>query len=78
MKLTISRNLGPKSSEWPETIGITSLEELRLRDPFEVYSLLKSEFPSVSLNMLYALIGAVEERDWCEIKRERKQEILIR
>ncbi|MBP8145482.1 MAG: TfoX/Sxy family DNA transformation protein, partial [Inhella sp.] len=32
----------------------------------------------VSLNLLYALIGAVEDRDWREVQREQRSAILLR
>jgi len=72
------KNLGPKSRSWLAGIGITSTDELRARDPFDVYAELKAKIPGVSLNMLYALIGAVEDQDWQVIQRERKSEILFR
>lgn len=72
------RNLGPKSTEWLASIGITTIEQLRARDPFEVYAELKAALPGVSLSMLYALIGAVEDLDWQVVMRERKSEILFR
>jgi DNA transformation protein len=32
----------------------------------------------VSLNLLYALIGAVEDRDWRDVAREDRTAILLR
>jgi DNA transformation protein len=60
------------------SIGITSIEELRARDPFAVYAVLKAKVPGTSLNFLYGLIGAVEDVHWQEIKRTRRTEILLR
>lgn len=72
------RNLGPKSQACLRGIGILTAEQLARRDPFVVYARLKAEVPGVSLNLLYALIGAIEDCDWREIKRERRSEILLR
>lgn len=58
MKLEQLKNLGPKSAEWLRSIGIDSGQALIERDPFEIYAMLKQLNPSVSLNMLYAIIGA--------------------
>lgn len=60
------------------TIGIDSIEELRARDPFDVYAELKAKIPGTSLNFLYALIGAVEDIHWQEIKKSRRTAILLR
>lgn len=78
MKLEQLKNLGPKSSEWLRSIGIDSRQALIERDPFEIYAVLKQLNPSVSLNMLYAVIGAQENRHWKEIKDTRRAEILFR
>ena len=55
------KGLGPKSSAALRSIGIASLEELRARDPFDVYAVLKANVPGTSLNFLYGLIGAIED-----------------
>ena len=59
-------------------IGIESIEQLRARDPFEVYAELKVKVPGTSLNFLYALIGAIDDVHWQEVKRTRRTEILLR
>jgi DNA transformation protein and related proteins len=72
------RGLGPKSLAALAAIGVHSAPELRRRDPFEVYAALKARDPATSLNFLYALIGAVENVHWLEIKRTRRSAILLR
>jgi TfoX C-terminal domain len=72
------KGLGPKSSAALRSIGINSIEELRARDPFDVYALLKANVPGTSLNFLYGLIGAVEDVHWQQIKRTRRTAILLR
>jgi DNA transformation protein len=76
--LAALRGLGPKSAAALQRIGISTAAELRSRDPFEVYAQLKANVPGTSLNFLYALIGAVEDRPWQEIKRHHRTEILLR
>lgn len=78
MKLSELKNLGPKSEEWLPKVGIHTAEQLRAADPYEVYAKLKVTIPGANLNALYALIGAMENRHWLEIKRERRTEILLR
>lgn len=76
--ITALRGLGPKSAAALRHIGIATAGELRTHDPFEVYARLKAAIPGTSLNFLYALIGALEDRPWQEIKRQRRTEILLR
>jgi DNA transformation protein len=72
------KGLGPKSSVALRSIGISSIEELRARDPFEVYAEIKKNVPGTSMNFLYALIGALEDVPWQQIKRTRRVSILLR
>ena len=72
------RGLGPKSRQWLGAIGITSPDELKAQDPFVVYARLKATQPGVSLNLLHALIGAVENRDWRDVAREDRTSIVLR
>lgn len=78
MSIASLKGLGPKSSAALRSVGINSIEELRARDPFDVYALLKANVPGTSLNFLYGLIAAVEDVHWQEIKRTRRTEILLR
>jgi len=45
---------------------------------FDLYHQLKQRHSSVSRNLLYALIGAQENRDWREVARSDKTSILLR
>ncbi|MCG2585011.1 TfoX/Sxy family DNA transformation protein [Massilia sp. TS11] len=72
------RGLGPKSQAWLHAIGIETPEQLRACDPFEVYARLRDVVPGLSINMLYGLIGAIEDIDWRQVQRERKLAILLR
>lgn len=70
--------LGPTSQRWLLDIGITTPEQLKAQDPFEVYARIKATQPRASLNLLYALIGAVEQRDWRDVARHDRTSILLR
>ncbi len=72
------QGLGPKSRDMLKVIGIVDVEQLIAADAFDLYVKLKSAFPSTSLNFLYAILGAQENRHWQEIKRERRLEIVLR
>lgn len=71
-------NLGPRSQAWLAQIGITTPAQLQAADAFKLYARLKAEVPGVSLNLLYALIGAQEGLHWQAVKRARRTEILLR
>lgn len=72
------RGLGPKTAAVLAGLGIETAAQLRASDPYAVYARMKAQHPGTSLNALYALIGAIEDRHWLDIKRERRTEILLR
>ena len=72
------RGLGPRSREQLAGVGIHTLDELRSRDAFDVYAGIKARWPGASRNLIYALLGAQEGRDWRDIARERRTEVLLR
>jgi DNA transformation protein len=72
------KGLGPKSQAMLMQVGIVSVEQFMACDPFEIYAKLHGTIPNLSLNMLYAMIGAQENIHWQVIKFERKTEILLR
>lgn len=76
--ITQLKGLGPQSQHMLQIIGIKTIEDFLVADVFDLYAKLKSNIPNVSLNMLYAMIGAQEDRHWQEIKKERRLEILLR
>ena len=70
--------LGQKSEDMLAQAGFYDVDEFLKTDPFIIYSRLKQSLPSVSLNFLYAIIGAQEGIPWQTIAKERKTEILMR
>ena len=76
--VTTLRGLGPKSRDMLGRVGVTSAAELEASDPFTLYARIKTVDAKASLNLLYALIGAIENRDWREVAREDKTRILMR
>ena len=72
------RNIGPKSSRELSEIGIETRDQLRKAGVEEVTRRLLFRFGSekkISLNYLYALEGAIHDRDWRDITAARKQEL---
>ncbi len=59
------------------SVGVTTLAELRRRGAVQVYLQVKQQHHIASLNLLYALVGALENVDWKIIQRERKLALLM-
>jgi DNA transformation protein and related proteins len=76
--LTQMRGLGPASAKMIALAGITSSTALRKADLFALYANIKHQQPKVSINLLYAMMGAVEDQDWRVIAKERRSEVLMR
>ena len=55
-------NIGPTSKKWLHAIGVTSLAELEAMGVVVAYSLVKAQGYNASLNLLYALHGALTGR----------------
>jgi DNA transformation protein and related proteins len=70
--------LGPVSIEWLKAAGIKDANALRKADASTLFVKIKKARTRVSLNLLYALLGAQENVDWRIIARERRTEILMR
>lgn len=70
MRLRDLKGLGPKSEEQLQRIGINSPEELRVVGAVAAFvALCEKSAEKPSLNFLYALVGALEDRDWREVAR---------
>ena len=75
--LTGMRNLGPRTTQWLASIGITTPSRLRRVGPIAAFVRLKRAHRGVSLNALYALVGAVEDLHWTEVRRTRRLDLLL-
>jgi DNA transformation protein len=76
------RNLGPRSEELLAQVGIRSADGLRRRGAVEAYLALRRIGATRSLNMLWAMVGALdpwpEGRDWREVAAsERRLPLLL-
>lgn len=73
-----AQNLGPKSTEWLAKAGITTVDELRSRGSVEAFLDVEELGIKPSLNLLYALEGAMSDRHWQAVRREEGGELLLR
>jgi hypothetical protein len=70
-------NLGPQSTRWLASIGITTTAQLRRAGAVAAYVEVKRLHAGVSMNLLYALAGALEERHWSDVRRTQRLELLL-
>jgi DNA transformation protein len=67
------RNLGARSEQLLAAIGVSSVEELRRRGAVRTFAQLRQSGVASSLNMFWALAGALEPwpegRHWREVAR---------
>jgi DNA transformation protein len=70
------RNLGPKSKQLLRSVGIESLADLQEVGSIEAYCRCREHSESVSLNLLWALEGALTNTDWKSVASTRREELL--
>jgi DNA transformation protein and related proteins len=63
------RGLGPASIRMFQQAGIDSARELRAMGSVAAYMRVRGVVPNVSLNLLYAIEGALTDRDWREVAK---------
>jgi hypothetical protein len=70
------RNIGPKSMAWLRQTGVRTLEDLRSVGSLAAYVRVKRAGFRPSLNLLYALEGAILDCHWQEIPDARRSELV--
>lgn len=71
-------NLGPRSNAMLAKVGIRGLDDLRARGSVETYLAVSRIWKGASLNLLWALEGAVTGRHWLEVARGERLDLLTR
>jgi len=71
------RNLGPKSEEMLRKAGITSQVELRKLGAVRAFVKVKNSDARASLNLLWALEGALSDRPWQEVAKRDRLSLLL-
>lgn len=69
------RNIGPVSQHWLESVGVKSREDLQRIGAVEVYFQIKKRVFSPSLNLLWALEGAIQDIPFYAVSVERKKQL---
>jgi hypothetical protein len=70
-------NIGPKSAAWLRQVGIRTLEDLHRLGPVDAFLKVKRAGFRPSLNLLYALAGAIDGCHWAALSAERKSELVL-
>jgi hypothetical protein len=70
-------NVGPKSAAWLRQVGIRSREDLLEHGSVGAFVKIKRAGFRPSLNLLYALEGALLECHWQQLPEARRGELLI-
>ncbi|MGR6872693.1 TfoX/Sxy family protein [Pseudomonas sp. HK3] len=77
MRLQDMKGLGPKSAQQLIDAGIDSPEALKKIGPVAAYLQLQTfQQKRVSLNFLYALVGAVEDVHWQTVAAQDKSRLI--
>lgn len=70
------RNIGPKSAAWLRQVGLRTREDLEAAGPLDAYMRVRRAGFRPSLNLLYALEGALLDIHWQEVPDERRKELV--
>lgn len=71
------RNIGPKSMAWLRQTGVRSLDDLKAVGALAAYVRVKRAGFRPSLNLLYALEGAIVDCHWQDIPDERRAQLVL-
>jgi DNA transformation protein len=71
------QNIGPKSEAMLAAAGITSLEILQQLGSVRAYLRVKATGSNASLNLLWALEGALSGLPWQVVAREHRLSLLL-
>jgi len=70
------RNIGPKSAAWLRQVGLRTREDLEATGALDAFMRVKRAGFKPSLNLLYALEGALQDCHWQEVSEQRRSELV--
>jgi hypothetical protein len=71
------RNIGPKSAAWLRQVGLRTHEDIAAVGTVEAFMRVKRAGFKPSLNLLYALEGALLDCHWQEVPEARRGELVL-
>jgi DNA-3-methyladenine glycosylase I len=69
------RNLGAASTRWLNAIGVHTRRDLEKLGAVDAYAILKANGYNASLNLVYAIEGALTGRDWNRLPARRRAQL---
>lgn len=75
--LAAAANLGPKSAQMLDAAGIHTLDQLKQLGAVKAYVQVKRSGANASLNLLWALEGALTGTHWQLVAREHRTSLLL-
>jgi DNA transformation protein len=75
--LATLRNLGPKSQQMLERAGLRTLDDVRQLGTVAAFLRVKAADAGATLNLLWALEGALSGRHWRDVAREDRTRLLL-
>ncbi len=70
------RNIGPKSAAWLRQVGLRTREDLEAIGAVDAFMRVKRAGFKPSLNLLYALEGALLDCHWQEVPESRRTDLV--
>ena len=70
------RNIGPKSAAWLRQVGLHTAEDLAAAGPVDAFMRVRRAGFKPSLNLLYALEGALQDCHWQDVPDARRVELV--
>jgi len=78
VKLSKLKGLGPKSEKTLSEIGIYNKEDLEKTGAVNAFIKLNKECSiKPSLNFLYAMVGALENKHWVDVAKTDRERLLV-
>ena len=68
-------NLGPASTAWLAEVGVRTAGDLRQLGAAAAFRMVKARYPGASLNLLYALHGALTGTHWAKLPAATKAKL---
>ena len=69
------KNIGPASARWLLAVGVESRQDLEAIGPAEAFLRVRDAGFEPSLNLLYALQGAVLDAHWADLPTELRESL---
>jgi len=70
-------NFGPKSQQMLAQAGIHTIEQLRELGAVRAYAQVKRSWKGASLNLLWAMEGALSGRHWQDVAKHDRLRLLL-